>query len=185
MFSKGSKSGGPMSLNKREVPSSDEEIKNKILEELFLTYKTPIYQFIYRYSQDEQLSIDLVQDTFVRFHKYHDHFDETKSSIKTYLFRIAYQLMVNRLKKRKRWKKLLPFLYQQKEREHVSYEDKLTIQHAIRKLPEHQRAVIILTYYHDLHQREIAEILEIPVGTVKSRLHTSLKRLRQLLEGNK
>ncbi|WP_232334399.1 RNA polymerase sigma factor [Oceanobacillus sp. AG] len=51
-------------------------------EALFATYKTAIYQFVYRYCQDEQMSFDLVQDTFVRFSKYRGRFDERKSSIK-------------------------------------------------------------------------------------------------------
>lgn len=167
-----------MNLNKAE---QEEQYS---LEELFVSYKTPIYLFIYRYCEEEQLSIDIVQDTFLRFHKYQHQFDARKSSIKTYLFRMAYQLMINRLNKRQRWKKLLPFLYQQEaQHESMSSIDKLTIQEAIKQLPEHQRAIILLTYYHDLSQKEIAKILEIPIGTVKSRLHASLKRLKELLEG--
>lgn len=50
------------------------------------------------------------------------------------------------------------------------------------KVPEDQRAVLILYYYHDMQQKEIAQILGIPVGTVKSRLHAGMKKLKQLLE---
>lgn len=173
-----------MSLS-RDIASADVEKREEYsLEELFITYKTPIYQFVYRYCQDEQLCFDLVQDTFVRFHKYQEHFDGKKSSIKTYLFRIAYQLMINRLKKRSRMKKILPFLYLQSQQQSLSYEDKLTVQAAIQQLPNEQRAVILLTYYHDLKQKDISEILGVPVGTVKSRLHASLKKLKKLLEVN-
>ncbi|MGR5904670.1 sigma-70 family RNA polymerase sigma factor [Bacillus paranthracis] len=52
----------------------------------------------------------------------------------------------------------------------------------ILKVPEEQRAVLILSYYHDMQQKEIAEVLDIPVGTVKSRLHNGIKKLKQLLE---
>lgn len=181
MFLKGLKSGGPMSLNKETVVDglAKEELS---LEALFITYKMPIYQFVYRYCQDEQLSIDIVQDTFIRFHRYQERFDEKKSSMKTYLFRMAYQLMINRIKKQNRMKRLLPFLFQQTEQAEVSLDDKLTVQAAIGQLPSEQRAVILLTYFHDLKQKEIAGILEIPVGTVKSRLHTSLEKLKLLME---
>ncbi|GAF64799.1 putative RNA polymerase [Bacillus sp. TS-2] len=50
------------------------------------------------------------------------------------------------------------------------------------KLPEKQRAVIILAYYHDLSQEDISSILSIPKGTVKSRLHTAILRLKELLK---
>lgn len=175
------KSGGPMSLNK-EIDSCMEKQDPYSAEALFATYKTAIYQFVYRYCQDEQMSLDLVQDTFVRFSKYRESFDERKSSIKTYLFRMAYQLMINRLNKRNRMKKLLPFLYIQNQTDNVSTEERLTIQAAIQQLPSEQRAVILLTYYHDLTQKDISEILGIPLGTVKSRLHVSLKKLREMLE---
>lgn len=169
-----------MSLNNKSM--SIERQEELTTEELFVTYKKPIYQFVYRYCQDEQLSIDIVQDTFVRFHKYQADFDENKSSLKTFLFRMAYQLMINRLKRRSRMKKLLPFLYQQNEQHGLSLDDKLNIQAAIKELPDDQRVVILLTYYHDLTQKDISTILEIPIGTVKSRLHSSLKKLKVLLE---
>ena len=63
-----------------------------------------------------------------------------------------------------------------------SHEDRLTVREAILKVPEEQRAVLILSYYHDMQQKEIAEVLDIPVGTVKSRLHNGIKKLKQLLE---
>ncbi len=171
MYLKASKSGGLMnSTNEMDM------------EKLFMTYKTPIYHFVYRYCQDEQLCLDLVQDTFIRFEKYQKQFDEEKSSIKTYLFRMAYQLMINRLKRRQRLEKILPFLYAESQRHTFSHEDKLTVQAAIRQLPDEQRAVIILTYYHDMTQKDISEILAIPIGTVKSRLHTSLGKLKIVLE---
>lgn len=173
-----------MSSNKTATSVESENRDEYTMEELFVTYKTQIYQFIFRYCQDEQLCLDLVQDTFVKFHKYQANFDERKSSIKTYLFRIAYQLMINRLKKRNRMRKILPFLYVSNQRQSLSYEDKITVQTAIQHLPEEQRAVILLTYYHDLTQKDISEVLEIPIGTVKSRLHASLKKLKVLLEGN-
>lgn len=173
-----------MNLNKETLSADVNKRENYSLEQLFAAYKTPIYQFVYRYCQDEQLSIDIVQDTFVRFYKYQENFDGRKSGVKTYLFRMAYQLMINRLKRRSRMKKILPFLYQQSQREGLSHEDRLTVQEAILQLPDEQRAVILLTYYHDLAQKDISKILEIPIGTVKSRLHASHKKLKVSLEGN-
>ena len=60
----------------------------------------------------------------------------------------------------------------------------MAIRQAIANLPEKQRAVILLAYYEDLAQEEIAQILSIPVGTVKSRLHNGIKSLKVALEGD-
>jgi RNA polymerase sigma-70 factor (ECF subfamily) len=53
---------------------------------------------------------------------------------------------------------------------------------ALKLLPTHQREVVILRYYQELSLGEIAEILDIPVGTVKSRLSLGLRRLREAME---
>jgi RNA polymerase sigma-70 factor (ECF subfamily) len=53
---------------------------------------------------------------------------------------------------------------------------------ALQTLPAHQREVVILFYYQELAQAEIAEALHIPVGTVKSRLSIGMKRLREILQ---
>ncbi|MFK3937768.1 RNA polymerase sigma factor [Alkalihalobacillus sp. NPDC078783] len=153
----------------------------RALERIFERYRNSIYRFLYRYSRDEQLSIDLVQDTFVALQTKKRQFDHTKGQLKAYLFQIAYRLMITKLNRRKKWNYILPFLVPV-ERQEVSIADRLTIQAAIDTLPELQRAVILLVYYHDLKQDEVATILMIPVGTVKSRLHKAIKNLKQRLE---
>jgi RNA polymerase sigma-70 factor (ECF subfamily) len=52
---------------------------------------------------------------------------------------------------------------------------------ALAQLPEHQREVVVLFYYEEMAQRDIATVLDIPLGTVKSRLSLGLKRLRATL----
>ena len=58
-------------------------------------------------------------------------------------------------------------------------EDADTIQAAVRSLPEKQRVALSLYYVNGYSQRQIAEFLEVPLGTVKSRLHASRSRLKQ------
>ncbi len=55
----------------------------------------------------------------------------------------------------------------------------------LQKLPEEFRIVIVLYYYANLSIRQIAEMLEVPVGTVKSRMSRGKKQLKKMLEGNK
>jgi RNA polymerase sigma-70 factor (ECF subfamily) len=60
-------------------------------------------------------------------------------------------------------------------------EEERRVAQALLGLPEHQREVVILRYYQELSLAEIAEALDIPVGTVKSRLSIGLERLRGVL----
>ena len=88
--------------------------------------------------------------------------------------------MINKLNRRKSGVRFCRFSADPGKE--FSHEDRLTVREAILKVPEEQRAVLILSYYHDMQQKEIAEILNIPIGTVKSRLHNGIKKLKQLLE---
>ncbi|MBS4192528.1 RNA polymerase sigma factor [Bacillus sp. FJAT-49705] len=162
----------------RVVKEEDEEA----FGQLYTLLKPSLFSFLFRYTRDEQLSADLVQDAFMKLHRYKNNFHPDKGSVKTYLFQIAYSLMITKLNRRKKWRSLIPFLIPQSSEEAINSADRITIREAIMKLPENHRAVILLSYYHDMPHAEIAEIIGIPVGTVKSRLHHSLKALRKLLE---
>ena len=150
-------------------------------EQLYSCLYEPLYCFLFRYTREEQLSIDIVQDTFERLQYIKQDFDQQKGTVKAFLFQIAYRLMINKLNRRKKWRTLFPFLVPTESRR-LSTDEKLTIQEAILQLPDKQRAVILLVYYHDLPQEEIAQILSIPLGTVKSRLHNAIKALKEELK---
>lgn len=61
-------------------------------------------------------------------------------------------------------------------------DDWLLISHALQELPPMRRSIVVLRYYEDLPEREIAEILDLPLGTVKSGLHRALAQLKPLLQ---
>lgn len=152
------------------------------LDGIYRLMQKPLYSFIYRYTRDEQFSIDVVQDTFMKLQDHRDRFDAEKGSLKNFLFQIAYRLMITKLNRRKKLQSLLPYLMP-RAKEAVSSADRLTIREAVAKLPDIERAVILLFYYHDMSQEEMAKVLSIPKGTVKSRLHRATKLLKNELEG--
>ncbi len=174
-----------MRLNEREdeLMVAYQNGDNQALEGIYTLLKEPLYSFIFRYTRDEQFSIDIVQDTFVKLQRYKSDYHPNKGKLKSYLFQIAYRLMVTKLNRRSKWRSLLPFLAQVKQ-DDFHHSDRITVREAVAKLPEIQRAVVILFYYHDMPQEEIANILGIPKGTVKSRLHMAMKKLKVELEGD-
>lgn len=172
-----------MRLNEREdeLMIAYQKGDDEALEVIYTLLRQPLYSFIFRYSRDEQLAIDIVQDTFVKLQHYKHDYNPNKGKLKSYLFQVAYRLMITKLNRRKKWRNLLPFLTPNQPEE-FQLTERMTIREAVSALPETQRAVILLFYYHDIPQEEIAKILGIPKGTVKSRLHTAIKKLKEELE---
>lgn len=182
MSIKGLKLGGPMNLNNsEEVFLLYQKGRDEAFEWIYHSYKDPLYRFIYRYTNNEQLSIDTVQDTFEKIQRKKHMYSPEKGKFKTYLFQIAYNTMITKLNRQKRLKNLLPFLAERPHKE-CSLDEKISVRSALQALPDDLRVVILLVYYHDLKQKEIADILKIPIGTVKSRLNRALKRLKRDLE---
>jgi len=133
---------------------------------------------------------DLVQQTFLRLYRYRDRYTR-QAKVSTFLFILARQVWIDELRKRKRRERLAD-AFAEEVAQHVapSAADEVAgagsvdLAAALAKLPEGMRQVVELGVYQDLPYAEIAAILEIPEGTVKSRMFNALAQLRRTLGGN-
>jgi RNA polymerase sigma-70 factor (ECF subfamily) len=129
---------------------------------------------------------DVGQETFIRFYKALRHF-RGDSSVATYLTRIAINLSLNELKRRKRRSLFfLPEPYEAQissgdENDPVHYDIKEAIQHALQRLDPKFRTVLVLRLIDGYSTEETAQLLDIPVGTVLSRLARAQMKMRNLL----
>lgn len=158
-------------------------------------YKDKVYQLCYRMLGNRHEAEDAAQEAFIRAYvNIHTYNPNLKFS--SWLYRIATNLSIDRMRKKK------PDVYLDAEvagtdgltmhsqlaDEQRSPEDELeglelqrTVQEAILKLPEKYRTVIVLKYIDELSLQEISEILDLPVGTVKTRIHRGREALRKYL----
>lgn len=130
---------------------------------------------------------DVGQETFIRFYKSLKNFRK-ESTVGTYLTRIAINLSLNELKRRK---KRSMFFFQKEGDEQFNIpddsaqtdysQDREMVQQAIQKLEPQFRSVIVLRLIDGYSTEETAEILNIPLGTVLSRLARAQKKLKELL----
>jgi len=135
---------------------------------------------------DRELAADLTQETFVEAWKSVRGF-RGESHIRTWLHTLAVRVWQRHLAKRPR-EQASPLTLQtladpQPGPETVAEQGvtRERVRAALQRLPEAQRESIVLFYQQEMKYEEIAAAVGIPVGTVKSRLHEGLKRLRQLL----
>lgn len=131
---------------------------------------------------------DLVQQTFLRLYRYRDRYTPT-AKVTTFLFLLARQVWIDELRRRKRHQRLVAGLAAEPHPEQVEpvaadagAAGGLDLEQALATLPEGLRQVVELGVYQDLPYAAIAEILSIPVGTVKSRMFNALAKLREFLE---
>ena len=164
-------------------------------ESCVYTYGKDIYSFCKYLTCSKQEADDLYQDTFLTAIERREHIDSTCNP-KSYLLSITLHLWKNKKRKfawRKRIAEMRLFVDETSECAisdenpspemlFLQKEEIDTVHLAVNGLPEKQKLVILLFYMEDLSTAQIAAILNIPQGTVLSRLHQARKRLQHELE---
>lgn len=183
-----------MVLDKKRALNSnklmrEEELMRRIgqgdaeaFERLYELYKRPIANLLYRLCFDRALVDDLMQEVFLRVWRGAGSF-RGQSRVSTFIFQVAYNVYIN--ESRRRREKLGEDLSRETVRQPaddlIRDELQAKVRQAVQELPEHERAALMLSEYNGLKYQEIAEVLDIPVGTVKSRIFSALQRLRERL----
>ena len=169
-----------------------------IFTELVERYERELYSYLRRYLGNAELAEDAFQSAFLQVHLKCDQFEEGRR-FKPWLYAIATNQAIDVQRKDRRHRAvsldglasqnhvererpLVDFMVcQQAEPSARAHEDERNqaLKGAIDQLSEQMRTVVHLVYYQGLKYREAAEVMRIPVGTVKSRLHTAMARLTE------
>jgi len=165
----------------RRCQTGDEEA----FAALFHQYKNLVYRTAYLILDSADEAEDALQEVFLQVHRLLSTFDPSKGAFTTWLYRVTVNHCLSRRRKRRLLTVSLEKVPPLAPTEHPSFQDRLENEEAIRqalsRLTEKLRTVVILRYYSELSYAEIAQILNIPVGTVKSRLSLALETLRKEL----
>jgi len=188
-----------MPRSDRELMVAFKEGDPEAFDALLRRYERMLANYFYKQCYDRTFAQDLVQETFLRIlrsaHRY-----RPEAKFKTFLFTVARNLWIDQHRSRKSaprtisadtpWGDEGATLGDTVAAETTSAADRMEnreaaglVRQALQELPDGQRDVWILAVDQDLKQREIAAVLEIPLGTVKSRMNAAVTRLRGLLGG--
>lgn len=163
------------------------------LEALYERYSRAVYSFALRIVGDPSIAEELLQEVFVRVWQQGGSFRSSRGTLITWLLSITHNMSIDEVRRRNRRPQkaesaepemLLAALPD--ERMDVEGEAWLsslrdTIQQALQQLPANQREVIELAYFQGLTQREIAETLGEPLGTIKTRMRLGMLKLKDQL----
>lgn len=162
------------------------ELNRAALEQLHRRLEKPLFNLMYRWVWNRDEARDLVQDAFVRLWRHRDEVDVARAE--PLLYRIALNLAANRVRAKKLWKwtglETLMGESSASASAHESLEQRqreAEVRRAVEALPEKQRQVLLMFEFSGMGHKEIAETLQIPMGTVASRRHAALQSLSAAL----
>lgn len=159
----------------KKAKKGDKESFSKIIYEV----KDQAYKIAYCYLHNEEDSMDAVCDAIEKAYKNIKKLKKPKY-FKTWFIRIV----INECKKQIREKKRVIYLADDIYKEDIKYnkEDKLDIEYILKELPEIERSLIYMKYYLGYTLKEISEVVDLPEGTVKSKIYNNLKKMKSKLE---
>lgn len=186
----------PKQPSKVELVARAQAGETPALNQLIELHSPGIYRFVYRLVRNEQDARDITQEVFLRmlrnFHRY-----DPSYRFETWLYRIARNLCFDRGRKKQRWK--FAFWSRNEDDTLQNPIDQLTdqnpdalnttmakeegqqVESAIQRLKPAYKEILVLYHFEELSYQEIANVLDIPMGTVMNRLFRARKALKKIM----
>lgn len=190
-------------INAKENPVTDEELllqyretgDRELYAQLVYRYERELFSYLRRYLGNAEMAEDVFQTAFLQVHLKCEQFDAGRR-FRPWLYTIATNAAIDARRRNK--KHATVSLDTPREQDHedvgrlvnllesgdlgpsdsiVREEANKLVRNTLDQLPESMHAVIQLVYYQGMKYREAADVLDIPVGTVKSRLHSAIAKL--------
>lgn len=151
-------------------------------EAIVSDHRQAVFRLAYLTLSDAAEAEDVAQEVFIRATRYLDRFDESRP-LRPWLLRIASNLARNRLRSIGRYWRALRRAGRELDPEPAFDLDRARLLwRAVQRLSRTDQQCIYLRYFLELSEREMAETLKVAPGTVKSRLHRALRRLRGVID---
>jgi RNA polymerase sigma-70 factor (ECF subfamily) len=154
-------------------------------ERLYGYFAPRIKRYMMQHGADEASADDLAQETMVQVWRKACHYDPKKAAATTWIFKVARNLQIDRLRKHKLHEVELTAEHTQRSDESAGGHDRLEkrpdadrLRSMVGTLPDEQLEVVRLAFFEGLSHSEVSHQLSIPIGTVKSRLRLAFGKLR-------
>jgi RNA polymerase sigma-70 factor, ECF subfamily len=184
-------------IEDREIIVRIQRGQINLMETLIERYKDSVYKFCLFLTKSQQEADDLFQETWIKVLKYIHQFDADKT-FNPWLTSITLNIYRDRYRKSKRWISVIKQYFSQDEYTQefkniksplpdpqeavIDTEQSEQLRVCINNLDDTYRLPIILFYFKELSHQEISHLLQIPIGTVKSRLSNGRKKLKEGME---
>ncbi len=169
----------------RVVTAHDHEAANAFIEQLFARHHNEIYVYVLRMVRDPELAADLTQDAFVKAYRAQETLEKPENA-RAWLYQIAHRVTLDELRRRKivrfiPWIGESPGASPSPERLAMDLRLSGDLARALQRIPERQRAALILAEIHDLTGLELASVLGVSHVAARALLTRARESLRQAL----
>jgi RNA polymerase sigma-70 factor (ECF subfamily) len=155
--------------------------------ELFSYYAPRVKSYLMRLGADNAQAEEIAQDVMVTVWRKAGLFDRRQASVSTWIFRVARNRRIDVFRRTRRpdldpeETMILPSAIEAPEARVEAMETEARVRQAMKDLPEEQLLLLRLAFYEGLSHREIAEKLDVPLGTVKSRIRLAFVKMKSRL----
>lgn len=152
---------------------------------LYDRYSKALFNVILQIIPQQELAEDVLQEVFVKIWQNIKSYDKTKGRLYTWMLNIARNQSIDRTRSkdfnnRSKTTELSENVYNDKQRVEARVDD-VGLKKTLSNLPEESRKLLELAYFQGYTQEEISKILEMPLGTVKTRIRATIIELRKIL----
>lgn len=159
----------------------------KGFEYLYSNYSAALYGVVSRVVKDERIADEVLQDAFVKIYQKIDAFDATKGKLFTWMLNLTRNLSIDKLRSKEMSQQrksdaVGDSVYKLDHESSTMPTDHIGVRELLNQLDDNQKQVIQLVYFDGFTQAEAAEELDLPLGTVKTRVRSALKHFRKTLD---
>lgn len=167
----------------KEIVSLLEKGDKKAINLLYENYADALFGVIKKIISDDDIAQDVLQESFVKIWRYAKKYDASKAKLFTWLYRIAYNTAIDKVRslKNKSGKEVqIETSSVYKITSNELNQDVMDIKKHLKSLDEKYQIVIHALFFEGMTQKEASDELDIPLGTIKSRLKIGLRELKKI-----
>jgi len=172
-----------ISTIEKEIVSLLERGDKKAMNLLYENYADALYGVIKKIISDDDTAQDVLQESFIKIWRYSKKYDASKAKLFTWLYRISYNTAIDKVRslKNKSDKEIqIETSSVYKITSNELNQDVLDIKKHLNSLDEKYQIVLHALFFEGMTQQEASEELDIPLGTIKSRLKIGLRELKKI-----
>lgn len=159
----------------------------RVIALIYEHYAHALFNVIYRILRDEAMAQDVFQEAIIKVWRKGHFYERSKGSLFTWLMSVCKHAAIDKTrskayKQRQKTASASKLVHTSDEPRSPSTARQQHLSEVVSRLPEHQKVLIELSYFQGYTHEEIAQRLEMPLGTVKTRTRAAIKQLRKLIE---